>query len=121
MKTKNEATRPEISFEVADCLKMKSIDSKSFDLVIDKATFDVLLTYENPYLTVSRYLREIQRVLRLGGNFVLITTGSPDTRMFHLTREHLKFEIRHMEVQRKTDDCVVTHYVYICTKGTGTD
>lgn len=75
MKTKNLQARPEISFEVADCLKMKQMDSKSFDLVIDKATFDVLLTYENPYLTVARYLREVQRILRIGGNFVLITTG----------------------------------------------
>jgi ubiquinone/menaquinone biosynthesis C-methylase UbiE len=98
-----------------DCLKLRIVD-KFFDLVIDKACLDTLLTGEKPYLSVARYLKEVQRVLRVGGKFFLVSTGDPEKRMHHLKRSNLRFEVEVAEVKRKTDDCEVTHYVYICTK-----
>ncbi len=103
-----------------NCLKLQFPD-RGHDLIIDKATMDTLLCSENPYLTVARYLKEVQRVLRLGGKYFLITTGSPEKRMLHLKRSHLSFEIETKEVKRMTDDIEVTHYCYICTKAAGSE
>ena len=65
---------------------------------------DTLLCSENPYLSVARYLKEVQRILRLGGKFFLVSTGNPQKRMLHLKRSHLSFEIETIEVKRMTDD-----------------
>ena len=69
-------------------------------MVIDKATLDTLICGENPYLTVARYLKEVQRVLRVGGKYLLITTGDKTKRMMHLKRSHLKFDVEVFEVKR---------------------
>ncbi len=52
---------------------------------------------------------------------MLISTGDASKRMFHLKRSHLKFDVELMEIKRQTDDCEVTHYVYICTKALGAE
>ena len=52
----------------------------------------------------------------------MVSFGQPDSRLFHLKRSHLRFDnITVRELQRQTDDCVVTHYVYICRKGEGAE
>ena len=103
-----------------DCLKLNFPD-RGHDLIIDKATMDTLLCSENPYLTVARYLKEVQRVLRLGGKYLLISTGTPEKRLLHLQRSHLSFQIEIVEIKRMTDDFEVTHYCYICTKAGGSE
>ena len=120
MKERNKAVRPEIHFQQMDCTKMGYPD-KFFDLIIDKATMDTLLTQEKPYLTVARYLKEVQRCLRIGGKFFLVSTGDADKRMRHLKRSHLKFDVECQEITRQTDDCDVIHFLYICTKAAGSD
>lgn len=120
MTERNAKVRPELKFREMDCLRLDFAE-RSFDLVIDKATLDTLLCGENPYLTVARYLKEVQRVLRVGGKFLLISTGDKAKRMMHLKRSHLKFEVEVVEVKRQTDDCEVTHYLFICTKEGGSD
>jgi ubiquinone/menaquinone biosynthesis C-methylase UbiE len=99
MQARNKESRPEIIYNVMDCRRLQFSD-KTIDLVIDKATMDTLLCQEQPYLTVGRYLKEVQRILRLGGKFLLISTGDASKRMFHLKRSHLKFDVELVEVKR---------------------
>ena len=103
-----------------NCQKLEFAD-KQLDLVIDKATIDTLLCGDKPFLTVARYLREVQRVLRVGGKFLLVSTGDKQKRMMHLKRSHLKFDVEIQEIKRQTDDCEVTHYLYICSKVAGSN
>ena len=120
MVERNRAVRPSIKYLKMDCQRLHFAD-RSLDLVIDKATFDTLLCYEKPYLTIARYLKQVYRILRLGGKFLLITTGEPQRRLFHLKRTHLGFNIEISEIKRMTDDSEVTHYAYICTKSQTTE
>jgi ubiquinone/menaquinone biosynthesis C-methylase UbiE len=55
---RNQTMRPDLKFMQMDCTKLLFPD-KYFDLVIDKATMDTLLTGDKPYLTVARYLKEV--------------------------------------------------------------
>ena len=43
---------------------------------------------------VEQYLREVFRVLKMGGSFILITHGTPDTRLMYLEDEHLQWSIQ---------------------------
>jgi hypothetical protein len=49
-----------------------------------------------------------------------VSTGDSEKRMRHLKRSHLRFDVECLDMVRKTDDCDVTHYLYVCTKAGGT-
>ena len=59
-------------------------DDKTFDLVIDKSTIDALLCGDYSFLNVALMTKEIQRVLKTGGIYMIISYGQPENRVFHL-------------------------------------
>ena len=101
----------------------------SFDLAIDKSTIDAILCGENSFINVAIMTKEIQRVLKEGGIYMIISYGQPENRIFHLEREHLNFEISMFTIKKESDDFVddlsnakeKMHYVYICKKKEGAD
>ena len=54
---------------------------------------DALLCGDDSYLNVAKMMKEVQRVLKIGGVYMMITYGSPEDRINHLYREHLSFEL----------------------------
>lgn len=90
--------------------------ANKFDLVLDKGTLDTILCESLGYFKVARYLRGIQKVLKVGSIFMLISNANPDERLFHLQRSHLSFEIEQVPLEMKTDDCTVVHWIYLCRK-----
>lgn len=93
-----------------------------FDLAIDKSTIDALLCGERSFINVSIMIKEIQRVLKPGGIYMIISYGQPENRIFHLEREHLSFDINIYTIKKdySVEDDVQKfekmHYVYICRK-----
>jgi ubiquinone/menaquinone biosynthesis C-methylase UbiE len=57
-----------------------------FDLVIDKSTIDALLCGDFSFLNVAIMTKEIQRVLKIGGIYMIISYGQPENRTFHLVK-----------------------------------
>lgn len=98
---------------------------KYFDLVIDKSTIDALLCGDKSFVNVAKMLNEVQRVLKDGGVYMIISYGSPDYRIFHLDREHLNFDITIYTIKKDyfidevSKKYVKTHYVYVCKKKSG--
>jgi len=64
-----------------------------FDIVIDKSTIDALLCGEHSFINVAMMTKEVQRVLKQGGIYMIISYGQPENRIFHLEREHLAFDL----------------------------
>jgi ubiquinone/menaquinone biosynthesis C-methylase UbiE len=66
--------------------------------------------------------KEIQRILKPGGIYFVVSYGRPENRVFHFEREHLDFTIKQYVLypdncaseQEKNDK---SHFVYVCTKG----
>lgn len=69
--------------EVMDARDMK-YKNNCFDLVIDKSTLDSFLCGEHSFINVAIYLKEVQRILKVGGIFIIISYGKPDNRLNHL-------------------------------------
>lgn len=117
---------PSLFWEVMDAKELKYSNS-FFDVVIDKATMDTFICGENWHQNVAMMLKEVQRVLKNSGVYLMISYGSPDTRMIHLEREHLGFDIsvkvlKSSLVDPKTDQLhEKVHYAYICKKRHGAD
>ncbi len=119
---------PALCWEVMDVKDLK-FNNSYFDLVIDKATMDSLLCGDNSSLNAAMMLREVQKVLKTGGIYMLVSCGEPDMRMVHLMREHLSFEISvqclkkvyFLEQEGQEVMQEKMHYVYLCKKKSGAD
>jgi len=85
-----------------DCRKLKYAE-ESFDLIIDKSTIDALLCGSRAFKNVARLLREGQRVLRTGGYYMAISYGRPEAREFHFKRDHLRFDLQTIKIEREAN------------------
>ena len=65
-----------------------------FDYIIDKSTIDVLFCGNNDSLNVAIMMKEVQRVLKIKGVYLIVSFGNPESRAFHFQREHLSFDIK---------------------------
>jgi ubiquinone/menaquinone biosynthesis C-methylase UbiE len=97
----------------------------SFDILIDKSTIDALLCGDDSFLKTAKMLKEAQRVLKVGGVYLAISYGNPESREFHFYREFLSFNLKTYslsETDATTEDKEEkTHYVYVCVKNADAD
>jgi len=116
MQRQTEESMPLAKWFVDDALQM-SLPDNSVDIVVDKGTLDAVLIQTDPFLSAARMLREVQRVLKDGGIYFLITHGRGDLdtwRLPVLSMPHLSFNIA------KTPD-MGGYYLLVCTKLPQTD
>ena len=110
---------------VGDVTYMPEFESNSFDALLDKSTIDALLCAENSYVMTAKMLKEAQRVLKVGGYYIAVSYGNPESRAFHLEREFLiwdrkEFVLREIqekkqELEEKKEEEKI-HYIYVCCK-----
>ena len=67
---------------------------ETFDLIVDKSIIDALLCGDHSFMIVAKMLKEISRVLKTGGYYLIISYGQLENRMIYLEKEHLAFEIQ---------------------------
>lgn len=108
-----------------DCTDMKYPDN-FFDIAIDKSTIDAILCGDNAFLNVAKMMKEVQRVLKTGGQYIAISYGKPENRSFHFEREHLKFNLKQfvlypMSAKTQEEKDEKSHYIYVCTKLEGAE
>ena len=115
--------RKEMTYEVMDVRDIK-YESNYFDLAIDKSTIDALLCGDEAFINVAKMIKEVQRVLKVGGYYMIISYGAPDDRIIHLKRKFEKFKIEILKIEK---DYVEEkgydnyHYIYLCQKLEGAD
>ena len=116
MKDRN-LEKPEMTWDVMDVRDLK-FPTQSFDIAIDKSTIDALLCGEDAYVNVAKMTREVQRVLKVGGYYMVISYGVPETRLDHFGWKFLHWDVSHQILNEGTEN---PHYVYICHKKEGAD
>ena len=110
--------RPDMKWEVMDARDL-SYESQMFDLIIDKSTIDALLCDKFAQINLAIMLKECQRVLKIGGSYVAISYGEPDTREQMLKRvsmNHLEFQTHKVERFSKEKNINLVHYMYVGKK-----
>ena len=146
MEKRNKEIRKKLKFFVMDCREL-NINDNSIDLAIDKSTIDALLCGENSFINVAKMLKEVQRVLKIGGYYLMISYGCPENRLIHIERKFLGFDIKIFKIVKSESDVEISsydninndnnknnnkndkdnsnfessHYVYICKKKNNAD
>ena len=85
---------------------------------------DAILCGENSFLNAAKMLKEVQRILKIGGYYMMISYGTPDARLLHLKRKFEKFDIQVLKIDKNyVDEKVIDkhHYIYLCQKLEGAD
>ena len=92
MSLRNSVKRPELKWEVMDVRNMR-YPSNFFDLIIDKSTIDALLCGDSSFMNTALMLKDCQRVLKPDAVYMSISYGTPENRVLHLKRGHLKLNV----------------------------
>jgi ubiquinone/menaquinone biosynthesis C-methylase UbiE len=66
-------------------------EDASFDLIVDKGLFDSVACGADAESELIDVVNGAYRLLRPGGKYVLITHGTPNTRLPLLQRKHYKW------------------------------
>ena len=112
-----------MTYEVMDVRDIK-YENNYFDLAVDKSTIDALLCGEDAFINVAKMIKEVQRVLKVGGYYMIVSYGSPDYRLLHLERKFEKFNIEMLKIEKdfvEEDGYDKHHYIYLCQKLEGAD
>lgn len=122
MKIRNK-DRTGMTYEEMDVRDLKYEDN-TFDLAVDKSTIDALLCGDNAFINVAKMIKEVQRVLKVGGYYMIVSYGTPEYRMLHLNRKFEKFKIEILKIEKdfvEEDGYDKNHYIYLCQKLEGAD
>ncbi|KAF2075464.1 hypothetical protein CYY_003245 [Polysphondylium violaceum] len=107
---------PDLQFLVENALDM-SFQDNTFDIVLDKGTFDTIMCGDNSQENALIMCQEINRVLKPGGKYIIISYGAPKDRESHFSNA---CEWKRIDIQtiKKPDSKKSTsvHYIYIMTK-----
>lgn len=117
---KSEDTRG-MKWDVVNLLEKFPYESSSFDVAIDKATLDALITEKadkwNPdpeaFEISEKYFKEVERVLKPNGIFVLITFGQPHFRRKLFERDIYNWNL---DVQTIQPNGGFHFFIYVCRK-----
>lgn len=104
MSTQNKSKRPEMEWQVADATHLAGFPDDSFDVVVDKSTFDYIASM-NKQVDVVNLLAEVSRVLRVGGTYFLVTLNkylleNPESL---LSMPHLAFKVETFSIGTSSD------------------
>lgn len=104
-----------VEYEIGDITKMR-FPTNHFDYVFDKATFDTLICGDNSNKVVTSLLKEIARVMKPGGTFILISYGNPTTRkrFFEGTQTGLSL-VDTIKIEKQGVSGAF-HYIYVIKK-----
>eukprot|EP01016_Furgasonia_blochmanni_P045551 TRINITY_DN643_c0_g1_i7.p1 TRINITY_DN643_c0_g1~~TRINITY_DN643_c0_g1_i7.p1 ORF type:complete len:305 (-),score=37.50 TRINITY_DN643_c0_g1_i7:269-1183(-) len=126
MKERNRE-RHGMNWEVMDVRDLQ-YENNTFDLAIDKSTIDALLCGDDSFVSVARMMKEVQRVLKPGGVYFVISYGAPENRVLHFRRPHLSFYLeafsitsRRIEDLDDEEDAENIYYCYMAKKKADAD
>ena len=119
MTNKNSVERPQMTWHVLDVTDMSVFKTDTFDIIIDKSTIDSLFCTSDYTLQVALMLKEAQRVMKPGGNYIGISHSKPENRIGHLCRKFLSWDRKEFilydgsfENEKEMEENA--HYIYSC-------
>lgn len=118
----NHEDKQEMQWQKMDVRKLEFADA-TFDVVIDKGTMDSVLCGEGSTKNCNQMCKEMSRVLKPGGTYIVISYGQPDYRLNYFDKPEYNWNILPAQSVPKPTVSVVeeadpanVHYIYIMTK-----
>ena len=115
--------REEMEYTVMDARNLEHLPDSCFNLIIDKAMFDSQLCSEQNVKNISAVTKEMFRVLKPGGVYLVFSYGPPANRVSFLGPKGIDWQVefRKFPKQQSEGSHVLQgtsehHYMYICRK-----
>jgi len=121
MRQEHKESCPELQWLQMD-MRMLDFPSENFEVVLDKAATDALLTGKGSFHNMFDTLKEVWRVLKPGGCYVCISHAAPNKRFHHFQRSDLGWTVEHTAVAKNPLDATYDlppsecYHIYTCTK-----
>lgn len=121
--------RAQMTFTQMNCTNMSEFQDASYDVVIDKALLDAILCGEDFSTNVQLLLKEVSRVLKPNGRYIVISYGKPTYRLTYLKRDDYGWNVQIRTVKKPSTNILAgsqeepddVHFIYICTKSNAAD
>ena len=113
--------KSEMEYQKMDARNMQ-IPDNCFDLIVDKALFDAQLCSIDNISSVNSLLKEMYRVLKPGGVYIIVSHAEPSRRLSYLTRGGFRWSVEYIAVTKQQVNGLAEegsqkyHYVYTCRK-----
>ncbi|GIQ81334.1 hypothetical protein KIPB_002279 [Kipferlia bialata] len=113
--------RRQMDFLTMDARKL-DFPAQSFDMVLDKGTLDSIACSECAAADIFTTLREVHRVLKPGGVYILVTHSDPQTRMPLLVSPALRWRVTYVNIEHGKEEGEregeggAGHFFFICQK-----
>ena len=111
----------EMNYKKMDVCEMTEFADKTFDVVFDKALLDAMLCGENALMTVEKMMKEIYRVLKDEGFYIIISNTNEDGRKLLFDNQMWEYSV--MEIEKPSKVLVIEdkdpknfHYIYVLKK-----
>lgn len=102
-----------LEWHTMDCSKL-AFPNAGFDYVFDKGTIDTLMCADGADKQIEATFREVTRVLKPGGIFVIVSYGAPSTRRRYIERcAGLRLE---ETVTFEKPGVSTNHYIYVAKR-----
>lgn len=90
---------------------MREVLIHFYDTILCTALFDALLCSENNLKDVEQLLKEVHRVLKMGGTYLIISHGYPDNRLSHFKR-YIDVEVDVIAIRELKIICSLHYRLY---------
>ena len=111
----------EMNYKKMDVCEMTEFADKSFDVVFDKALLDAMLCGENALITAEKMMKEVYRVLKDEGYYIIISNTNEDGRKLLFDDKMWEYSV--MEIEKPSKVLVIEdkdpknyHYIYVLKK-----
>ena len=111
----------EMNYKKMNVCEMPEFGNKTFDVVFDKALLDTMLCGENALVVVEKMMKEIYRVLKDEGYYIIISNASEEGRKLLFDENMWEYTV--MEIEKPSKVLVIEdkdpknfHYIYILKK-----
>ena len=111
----------EMNYKKMNVCQMPDFANKTFDVVFDKALLDTMLCGENALVNVEKMMKEIYRVLKDEGYYIIISNANEDSRKLLFDENMWEYSI--MEIEKPSKVLVIEdkdpknfHYIYVLKK-----
>lgn len=111
----------QLIFKTMDVTQHLEFEDNEFDVIFDKATLDSILCGENALPLVVEVMKELHRVLKVGGVYIIVSNANEENRKNLFDEQLWEYQMLPIEKPNKMfviDDkeTNIHHFIYILTK-----
>jgi SAM-dependent methyltransferase len=114
-------TEPRLEWQALNIIEPTEFKAQEFDLIIDKGTMDSQMCSDVAASNIDELFRDISRILKPGGYFIVVSSGPDELRRFFFAAEEFDWTLQETFKIHKLPVTGTFYYIYIAEKNAEID